>query len=282
MPEENTITNENLSSRIVQTEIHNIWENVLLTKNTCWSIKGLSEPVIFFLIDGSAQLTVNETDIYTINLYEMFLLPNADSCKIEALEQSSIMVCSLSIEFLLSEKKLLEELIFENSDSTKKIRKLPISETLLQFLLLLCKCMKEGLVSHYFFVLKRNELNLLLFAFYDKEELAQFLESVLSKDIQFKRFVLDNYLAVKNVQELAALANYSTSGFIKKFQKVFDESPYKWMQKQRAAKILIEINRGIKPLQEIANEYKFSSYQHFSGFCKTVFGFSPIEIYGKT
>jgi len=282
MPEENTITNENLSSRIIQTEIHNIWESVLLTKNTCLSIKELSDPVIFFLIDGSAQLTVNETDIYTINLYEMFLLPNAYSCKIEALSQSSIMACSLSIEILLSESKFLEDLMFEYSDSRPTIRKMPISKTILQFLLLLRKCMEEGLASYYFFELKRNELNLLLFAYYDKDKLAQFLKNVLSKDIQFKRFVLDNYLIVKNVQELAALANYSTSGFIKKFQKIFDESPYKWMQKQRAAKILIEINRGVKPLQEIANEYKFSSYQHFSAFCKVTFGFSPIVIYGKT
>ena len=263
-------------------EIQNIWESISLAKKACWVTEKLSEPAIFFLIEGNIQVTVNETDIYTINLYEMFLLPNADSCKIEALKRSSIMVCSLSIEFLLSERKSLEELIFENPDSHKKIQKLPISETILQFLLLLHKCMKEGLVSYYFFDLKRNELNLLLFAYYNKEKLAQFLESVLSKDIQFKQFVLDNCLVVKNVQELAALANYSTSGFIKKFQKVFDESPYKWMQKQKAAKILIEINRGVKPLQEIANEYKFSSYQHFSSFCKTVFGSSPIAIYGKT
>jgi AraC-like DNA-binding protein len=54
------------------------------------------------------------------------------------------------------------------------------------------------------------------------------------------------------------------------------------MQKQKAAKILIEINRGVKSLQEIANEYKFSSYQHFSAFCKLMFGFPPTEIYRKS
>jgi AraC-like DNA-binding protein len=264
------------------TEIQNIWESISLPPKTYWMNEKLSEPVIFFLMDGIVRLTIKDADIYTVYKGEMFLLPDATHCKIEALEQSNLILCFLSVEFLLSERVLSEELIPENSDDKKIIKKLPISKTILHFLLLLCRCMEEGLVSYYFFDLKRNELNLLLFAYYKEKELALFFRSVLSKDIQFKRFVLNNYLMVKNVQELAALANYSTSGFIKKFQKVFDESPYKWMQKQKATKMLIEINRGVKSLQEIANEYKFSSYQHFSGFCKAVFGFPPTEIYGKS
>ena len=263
-------------------EIQNIWESISLAKKACWVTEKLPEPVIFFLIEGTIQLTINDTDIYTINRNEMFLLPDANPCQIEALEQSSIMVCSLSVEFLLSEEKLLEELTVEDTNQKRIIRRLPISETIMQFLLLLHKCMREGLDSYYFLDLKRNELNLLLFVYYNKGELAQFLENVLSKDTRFKRFVLNNYLTVKNVQELAKLANMSTSGFIKKFQKIFDESPYKWMQKQKAGKILIEINKGVKSLQEIANEYKFSSYQHFSGFCKAAFGFPPTEIFGKS
>jgi AraC-like DNA-binding protein len=263
-------------------EIQNIWETISLPPQSYWMNEKLSDPVIFFLMDGIVKLTVEDTDVYTVNKGEMFLLPDATHCKIEALEQSSLVLCILSVEFLLSEKKFPEELIPSNSEEKEIIKKLPISKTILQFLLLLHRCMEEGLVSYYFMDLKRDELNLLLFAYYKEEELALFFRSVLSNDTQFKRFVLNNYLAVKNVQELAALANYSTSGFIKKFQKVFDESPYKWMQKQKTAKILIEITRGVKSLQEIANEYRFSSYQHFSGFCKTMFGFPPTEIYGKS
>jgi AraC-like DNA-binding protein len=279
---ENTTTDKNLSSQISQTKVQGIWDNISLFKKISWTIDNLPEPVIFFLIEGSVRLTVNYRNVSTINQHEMFLLPDAAHCKMEALEQSHIMLCSLSVEFLLSGKILSEELPLEDTGQQEIIKKLPIPETILQFLLLLRKCIKEGLDSYYFFDLKRNELNLLLFAYYEEKELTQFLQSVLSKDTQFKRFVLNNYLLVKNVQELAALANYSTSGFIKKFQKIFDESPYKWMQKQKAAKILVEINRGVKSLQEIANEYKFSSYQHFSGFCKATFGIPPTEIYRKS
>lgn len=92
---------------------------------------------------------------------------------------------------------------------------------------------------------------------------------------------MDNYLKVNNVQELAAMANYSTSGFIKKFQKYFDDSPYHWIQKQKAKQIYMEISRKVKSLQEIATEYNFSSYQHFASFCKIHFGLPPTEISDK-
>jgi AraC-like DNA-binding protein len=259
-------------------EFQNIWENIFLPEQTYRITEKLSDPVIFFLLEGNIRFTINDTDIYTVDAGEMIFFPEAIPFRIEALKQSSIMKCALSIESLLLKTKLLEELNFKTTNQEETVKKLPVLEIIEQFLVLLRKCMEKGLASYYFFDLKRCELNQLLFACYEKEKLARFLQPVLSKDIQFRHFVLNNYLKVKNVRELAILANYSVSGFIKKFQKVFNESPYQWMQKQKAAKILIDINRGVKSLQEIANEYKFSSYQHFSGFCKAMFGFPPTDI----
>jgi AraC-like DNA-binding protein len=53
------------------------------------------------------------------------------------------------------------------------------------------------------------------------------------------------------------------------------------MQRQKAKLILNDINEGAKSLQEIATEYKFSSYQHFANFCKIQFGFPPSELVNK-
>ncbi|MDR1372796.1 MAG: helix-turn-helix domain-containing protein [Dysgonamonadaceae bacterium] len=82
--------------------------------------------------------------------------------------------------------------------------------------------------------------------------------------------------------ELASLSNSSQSGFIKKFRSTFDESPYRWMQKQKAKLILNDMNKGQKSLQEIAIEYNFSSYQHFAKFCHRFFKMSPTAICGKS
>jgi AraC-like DNA-binding protein len=123
--------------------------------------------------------------------------------------------------------------------------------------------------------MKRNELFLLFFVYYTKEELTHFLSKLSSKDFQFKRFVMGNYLSIKNVGELAEKANYSISGFIKKFHSNFGESPYQWIQKQKAKQIYVDINDRKKTLKEIASDYNFSSYQHFAKFCKTYLGSPP-------
>jgi AraC-like DNA-binding protein len=91
--------------------------------------------------------------------------------------------------------------------------------------------------------------------------------------------VMNNYRKVKNVQILATLANCSASSFInRRFHRSFKDSLYGWMQKQRAKQVLVEFEHGIKPLQENAEEYKFSSCLHFSIFCKKQFVLSPRRI----
>ncbi|MDR2901707.1 MAG: AraC family transcriptional regulator [Lactobacillales bacterium] len=268
-------------NKIYDAKAQDIWDNIFLLKKASWKATSQADPLIFFLIKGNLRITVDNR-LYIIEQDEMFLLPDKTSCKIEALKQSFVMYCSLSLESALLGKHLQETLSVENIDRTKKIEKLPISRTILQFLFLLYKYKEEGIVSYYFFNLKRDELKLLLLSYYEKKELAQFFHTFLSTDLHFRQLVLNNYFSVKNVRELAIITNYSLSGFIKKFQKVFNEPPYKWLQKQKAEKILIDINNGVKPLQEIANDYKFSSYQHFSSFCKTMFGAPPSDIYFDT
>ena len=74
------------------------------------------------------------------------------------------------------------------------------------------------------------------------------------------------------------MANYSTSGFIKKFTRSFNESPYKWISHYKANRILYEINAERKPLKEIYTAYKFSSMPHFISFCKKQYGLTPGKI----
>jgi AraC-like DNA-binding protein len=208
----------------------------------------------------------------------MFIIQDDYAYAIKALKESQIVSCFFHIETLLSEQIHINELVSLCDKNTETFIKLPVKEMIFSFLSLLQKFAKDNINSYYFFDLKRQELLILLFIYYSKAELAQFLYCVVSENIRFKEFIIKNYRNVKNVQELAALANYSTSGFIKRFQKCFKDSPYGWMQKQRARQILIDIKQGVKSLQEIAVEYRFSSYQHFSKFCKKQFGFPPTEI----
>jgi AraC-like DNA-binding protein len=259
----------------------NIWESLNFPANQVLKYKISRATVVFFLLKGNIDLSVNDLESHIVQEQEMFLIPDNSSYTIRTLAPVNLLYCSFEAETLLSEQKMLSELIPLYDNVQDDFVKLPINKVISDYLFLLEQCMKDGLNSCYFFDLKRHELFLLLFVYYKKEELARFLSSILSENVQFRSFVINNFLNVRNVQELASIANYSTSGFIKKFQRYFRESPYKWMQRQKAKLILSDINEEAKSLQEIALEYKFSSYQHFANFCKMQFGFPPTELINK-
>ncbi|MDR2868431.1 MAG: helix-turn-helix domain-containing protein [Bacteroidales bacterium] len=68
---------------------------------------------------------------------------------------------------------------------------------------------------------------------------------------------------------------------MKKFNNNFGESPYQWIQKQKAKQIYIDIINKKKSLKEITSDYNFSSYQHFVKFCKEYLGFPPTANFEK-
>jgi AraC-like DNA-binding protein len=155
---------------------------------------------------------------------------------------------------------------------------LQANEIIRAFTQLMTACLEKGLASNLFFDMKRQELFVLLFATYSIEELASFFYSLTGENIQFKEFVISNHIKAKNVKHLAQMANLSTSGFIKKFKRYFNESPYQWMLRHKAEIILREIYSSPTSFMEIAYKYNFSTYQHFVDFCKMQYGVSPSRL----
>ena len=258
-----------------------IWENLILPKGYHLGGQLSVDPLILFVITGCVRFKMNGREVHTILPQEMFMAQYDNLYEITMMEQTHLIICHAPIE-VWYKQKWVERLISDDSALfSGGFYKLSVKKMIVRYLSLLDLYLKEGTYSSDFFELKREELFLLLFHYYSKDDLAQFLQPILSRDIQFKNLVIGNYLHAKNVQGLAKLANYSTSGFIKKFQKCFSDSPYQWMQKQKAKQIFVEIYQGRKTLQEISNEYNFSSYQHFSVFCKTQLGATPTMIMEK-
>ena len=256
-----------------------IWESLILPKDYVLNIQHSNDPVIFFILKGSISLKINGIIMLTGLPREMFMAQYDNSYEMIMLEQTQMLICHTPLEVWYSKQKWIDKLVSDEKTVSKDIVKLPLKKVIYQYLSLVDIYLKEGINSNDFFEIVRQELLFLLFLFYQKQDLALFLKCILSKDLQFKTFVMNNYLHAGNVQELAKLANYSTSGFIKKFQKCFKISPYNWMQKQKANQISVEINKGLKSLQEIANDFGFSSYQHFSYFCKAKLGATPTTFF---
>jgi AraC-like DNA-binding protein len=272
-----TISDQN-KSKFRYSKSDRAWKFFSLVKGFCWTVDKWEGIFIVFVTKGCVKVLVNELDTYIVNSREMFLIEEDSSYTIDVIKQTQVMTCLFQPEIFLSEQTLINELVPLCRNDEESFPLLPIKKAVFSYLLLLQTYIKDNVNSAYFYELKKQEMFMLLCFYYSKGELAQFLRFIISGNVQFKEFIMNNYRRVKNVQELAVLANYSKSGFIKRFRRCFNDSPYGWMQKQRAKQILIEIKQGVKSLQEIAVEYKFSSYQHFSNFCKKQFGLPPTKI----
>jgi AraC-like DNA-binding protein len=104
---------------------------------------------------------------------------------------------------------------------------------------------------------------------------------VLNSDIAFAEFIRINHLKYPTVNDLAQAMNMTAQQFSKRFNHVFGQAPYKWMQLEKARLIYGEICRNNKSFKEIATSYGFNIPANFNRFCKTSFGVSPGEIRKK-
>ena len=152
---------------------------------------------------------------------------------------------------------------------------LKINDMISDYLNNVVKSIADGLKCTHFYELKQKELLFYLRAYYPKEDLTAFFAPILNNDLHFSKLIYKNYESAKNIEKLAALTNYSVSGFKKRFIKVFGTSPRSWIEKEKAKKIYYEINCTQKTFKEISVEYDFSSTAHFDKFCKRVYGMSP-------
>jgi len=98
---------------------------------------------------------------------------------------------------------------------------------------------------------------------------------VLSPDTGFSEFVRINHSKYKTVAELADACNMSPKNFARKFAGVFNETPVRWMNTERARAIHHELVSGNKPFGQIAYENGFSDQAHFNKFCKKYLGENP-------
>lgn len=100
---------------------------------------------------------------------------------------------------------------------------------------------------------------------------------MISKDLDFKGIVLRNYKSVTSIKELAQKCNHSLSSFSRHFKTVFNENPYTWFQKQKLEHIKIRLKDKHISLNQIVDEFNFSSPGHFSSFCKKHLQMPPSE-----
>ena len=237
--------------------------------------------VVFFILEGSLSVSFGKIVDKTVNAGDIFLLPAYMEITEVAKTKARVFLFNLPVTFSFCDHFSLEMLYHESKELKKEqitTHILKTNERVDAYINSFLPCWEDGLRCNFFLELKIKEFFFLLRAYTPREDLVAFFTPILSDDMEFYNLILNKSQSVKTAKELARLANYSLTGFEKKFKKVFGTSAHKWMKKQLAANIYHEIRCTTKTFMEISDAFGFSSSAHFSNFCKSVFGLTPKAI----
>jgi AraC-like DNA-binding protein len=236
---------------------------------------------LFFIINGEFDISCKNIQNKKIKTGESVLIPQHTLCVITAMKETSILIMKLNFNITFCDRLPLNLLLEMHRKIKKKSGSIGIlepSQRLTNAANTIREYINDGLKCGFFFNIKIHEFLFLIRAYYDKRVVLNFFKTIYSANFVFSNHIYKNIDNVKTIIELANTLNYSLSGFEKKFKRVFNISPYQWMQEQKARKIYQEIHCTKKTFAEMAFEYGFSSPSHFNVFCRLHFGKAPGDL----
>lgn len=261
---------------LVQRDRSHSWSRIVVLAGNQVSDTTTDRAVLIMLIDGHITITINEKS-FDIHAGIMFLIPHNTSYAADIVEDSLLLACRFTTDTLLSPDYPLDSLTPFFRGIQHEFSPIEMHPLLWNFGSFVHTCLGESIHSLPFYERKKLELFDLLFACYEKKELADLLAPVIREGLAFRRLVLDNYNKVKDLDELISLTNLSRSGFYRNFALYFAKSPYDWMLEQKAILIRRDLIARVPP-KEVTFRYGFSSMSHLTQFCKKQFNMTPSQI----
>jgi len=134
------------------------------------------------------------------------------------------------------------------------------------------------LVSEELLRLKLKELILLLAKTNNVEKIRLLIKSLFVKDhVGLKETVELNIFTQISIKELAFLCNLSLSTFKRKFYKIFNQSPAKYIKLERLKRAAMKLRMTNERISDIAYDCGFSELAHFSRSFSDEYHQSPSE-----
>lgn len=85
-----------------------------------------------------------------------------------------------------------------------------------------------------------------------------------------------------DVSRLASVALMSRSHFIREFQRVFGETPHRYLQRRRIERAMFLLRHGTASVTDVCMEVGFTSLGTFSRLFHEIVGLSPSEYRART
>ncbi|MCD7969591.1 MAG: helix-turn-helix transcriptional regulator [Alistipes sp.] len=237
--------------------------------------------LMIFVLEGELTVTCNEFTNRTFKKGEILFIPKGSIGVSRSSQKSAVITCLFDVINNVCDKLNIHSYwpICRNIDYD--FRPLEIIPQLYSFLDSLKYYMQQGINCEHFHELKQRELFLILRWFYKKEELAELLYPIIGNSLDFKALVLENYLKVSSVSELAELSRMGRSHFDAVFKEEFGMPARQWMLKQIAKHVKYHLSEPGVTISDVMIKFNFNSPTHFTRFCKQQFGCTPTELMTK-
>ena len=238
---------------------------------------------IIFILKGKMDFNLYKNPGGEIQKGQFAFMPAGDQLNCKALADSKLLVLRLNNGTHLCHNYGIEQLYKEvkGVKKPKRLYTLEINKRLQHFVEGLVEMYEDGLKCRYFFMAELTRALTIIRSYYTKQALCSFFFPILSPNTAFSEYVRTNHFKYRTVTELATSMNMRPQQFSRRFNEIFKQPPYEWMQQERARLIYSEICISNRPFKDIATSFGFSIQANFIRFCRTFFGATPNEIRKK-
>lgn len=240
----------------------------------------LPVPVIIFVMSGKVQLWFKKNVEMVVNAGEMVAAVFTEEAYVTAMEDSVCMrlyVQGDGLDFchrIVNSDLLLNRIELKGGQG-KVLSMIPEIQAIMRQM---TGYITDGLMCCDVHAMKQQELAAVLQAYYRPADLLPFIAPIYDPNARFYNDVMrlaNDYLPVK---EMASLLSMSYPTFIRRFRKVFKETPLEWQSKYRMKQLTDMLRNTAHTEQEIADELRFSTVQNMRAFCKARCGQTPAQL----
>lgn len=238
-----------------------------------------SRTAMIFLLEGALHVEGKRFPSFTVHANQMFPMPAGVDNTIRFVEDSLVLVLYfIDSKFKFCHNIITDEMIKNAPKREDWLFALDMIKPVVVLARQTADYVMDGLLCCDIQLIKQREFTAVMQAYYSKDELVPFLVPLYGVDLTFQDTIIAMSRTYPSIDEMAEKVCMSRPTFIRHFKQCFGETPKAWVSKVKGEALFKALRDTNDTLEEIANQFKFSSVQRLSTFCKETLGGTPSEI----
>ena len=227
---------------------------------------------IVYVISGSVEIQTYDYQKFTVTDGEMLFMPRDSYLISDYLKNEKDMEVYLFFFDYALATEFLQNIHIKKRDAQNKIMKLNVSENILNYIKSLENVIyKDKENSH---LLKTKIFEFLHLVCESNEYFINVLKEQEEVKSDIETYMLEHYDKNLSVSDWATLSGYSLSTFNRKFKKIYNQSPKKWLIQHNMKLANQALKNGLS-VSACASEFGYSNTSNFIKTFKEIYKITP-------